>query len=104
MAYSASEVIAASIYIDKLYFPAQMAKSQARALTTSTGTAVCLIKKNGAQIATMTFSAGNATPAFANMASAVTVSAGDYITIEAPASPDATLYGVIVTLFSERYT
>lgn len=100
MAYTASQLITGSVFVDNLCFPINMARSQAYALTTSTGTAVCLVKHNGVQIATLTFSAGNAVGVFAAMASAVTVVPGGRITIEAPASPDATLDNVLVTLYS----
>lgn len=101
--YTASQVIAGHIFLDKAWFPAQMANSQAYALAASTGAAACIIKKNGGQIATMTFAGGNPVPAFANMAAAVTFAVGDRLTVEAPVVPDATLSDILLSLWSERY-
>jgi hypothetical protein len=105
MAYAASEVIYGHIFTDKAWYPAQMANSKCRALVAPTGNCSCIIKKNGAQIATIDFTAGNPVPVFANMAAAVTFdpATSDYITVEAPAAPDATLDQILLSLYSERY-
>ena len=103
MPYTSSQVIAGHVFIDKAWFPPQMANSSARALVASTGAAVCLIKKNGVQIATMTFAGGNPIPVFANMAAAVTFAVGDYMTVEAPVVLDDTLDDILLSLWSERY-
>lgn len=75
--------------------------TKARALTVSTGAAVCSIQKNGVQVATMTFSAGNAVPVISSMAGSLRLAAGDYLTLVAPAVPDATLYDVMFNPYTE---
>lgn len=70
--------------------------NKASAKTASTGTAVLTIKQNGSSVGTITFTASG-TGVF-SISSPVTVAVDDIITIEGPASPDATLADISVTL------
>lgn len=101
--YTASQMIAHHVFVDKVRFPAQLAESRARATDAATAEAVCSVQRNGVQIATMTFAASGQVATFADMSAAVSFDDGDYLTIVAPATPDSTLAGVAVTLFGERY-
>jgi len=100
---AASQVIAHHVFADKVSFPPQLANSSAKALVAATAETIFIIKKNGAQIATMTFAIAGTVPVFADMAAAVTFAPDDYLTVEGPAIPDATLSDISVTLFGERY-
>jgi len=91
------------VFVDKVAFPAQLANSAGRARVAPTGAATFILKKNAVQFATVEFSAGNPVPTFANMASPVTFAPDDYLYVEAPATPDATLEDLGITLFGERY-
>lgn len=103
MAYEANEIIAAQLLIDRQRYPAQMASSKAQALEAPTADTICVIKKNGVQIALLTFPAGDPVGVFSGMAAAEKCASGDYLTVEAPAVPDATFNNALISLFSERY-
>jgi hypothetical protein len=77
--------------------PANLAGSIAKAGTAATASTVFIIKKNGSQIGTMTFAAGGSTASF-SLASQVSVAVGDIIDMVAPATQDATLSDVSVTI------
>lgn len=63
----------------------------------STGAATFVIAKNGTQVGTIVFSAGNAS-GVVTVDSAVLFAVGDKLTVTAPASVDATLADVDFTL------
>jgi hypothetical protein len=75
--------------------PANAAGSRLKAGTAATGTAVFSIQKNGAQFLTATIAASGTTATFA---SSQTDFAADLLRIVAPASADATLADVAITL------
>lgn len=76
---------------------ASFAGSIASAGTAATATTTFLIKKNGAQINTITFAPASTTGIFGN-SSPVTFAAGDTISIEAPITPDASLADLLFTI------
>jgi hypothetical protein len=69
--------------------------------TTATGSATINIRKNGSNQGTVVFAAGTATPTFA-LASALSFAAGDRLELVGPASADATLADISVTLKGVR--
>ena len=77
--------------------PQNLTGSIAKAGTAATASTVFAIKKNGTQIGTMTFAASGSTASF-SFASAVSVAIGDIIDMVAPATQDATLSDISVTL------
>lgn len=85
-----------------LTFAADFGGSQGHADTAATASADFQVLKNGTLVGTIHFAAGSATPTFStNVGSGpvvVTFAAGDILTIVAPASADATLADVNVTL------
>ncbi|RUW57176.1 DUF2793 domain-containing protein [Mesorhizobium sp. M8A.F.Ca.ET.021.01.1.1] len=91
-----SEVIFSHIAGKGFTLPSALTGSLAVAAVASTGTAVLKIKKNGADVGTITFTA-SATGVFA-MASATAFVAGDILNIVAPSSPDATLANISASL------
>lgn len=71
------------------------------ALTTATADKVLTVKKNETDvIGTITFHAGLPTPTFASDETVLVP--GDYVTVRAPSSPDATLANIAVTLMATR--
>lgn len=68
----------------------------------ATAATVYTVKKNGVTIGTVTFGAGSATPTFSTDVGAGSVSVlfapGNVLSIEAPASADATLFDIAFTL------
>jgi hypothetical protein len=73
--------------------PQNFTGSVAKADVAATADATFIIKKNGTNVATFTFGAGNSTATFSTQSS-VSVNAGDVITVTAPSSQDATLFDV----------
>ena len=69
-------------------FTSTVARSLARARVTATASTIYVVKKNGAQVATVTFAAGATVGVWS---ANITWADGDFATIEAPATPDATL-------------
>jgi len=71
-------------------FPVDLSGSQVIANTAATASTVFSLKKNGTQFATITFAASGTVATFV-AASSTTLSPGDYLTLVAPASADASL-------------
>lgn len=82
-------------------FPINLTGSRGVASVAATASTTFLIKKNGTQVGTMVFAAAGTVATF-TMGSATTVTTADEITVEAPASPDATLSDVRFTLKATR--
>lgn len=76
--------------------PANAAGSRLKAGTAATGTAVFSIQKNGSEFLTATVAASGTTATFAG--SQVDFAAGDMLRIIAPATADATLADIAITL------
>ena len=71
--------------------------------TAATASTVFDIQQNGTTVATVTFAASGTTPTFATTGGvAINLSAGDVISLVAPASPDATAADLTVTLVGTR--
>jgi hypothetical protein len=80
--------------------PAGMTGSLGSSGTAATATPALSIKKNGASVGTATWSAAGTTATLA-MASPTAMVAGDILTVVAPASPDATLADVSLTMLGD---
>ncbi|QIV65772.1 putative tail fiber protein [Mesorhizobium phage Cp1R7A-A1] len=91
-----SEVIFSHVATKAFTLPSGLTGSRVVASVASTGTAVLKIKKNGADVGTITFTA-SATGVLA-MATATAFAPGDILTIVAPSSPDATLANISASL------
>jgi len=76
---------------------ANFSGSTAYAAEAATESSVFSINKNGSQIGTITYAAASDTATFSTQA-AISLTAGDVLSIVAPATPDATLSGVAFTL------
>lgn len=86
-------VIYRHVFARGFVIPPNLANSVAAAGTTSTGTAVFNVEKNGVSVGTMTFSAGFPAANF-SAAAPIAFNAGDELQIVAPAGPDAALAGL----------
>lgn len=95
-----NEVLARYTFRAEVTFPAGLNASRASSAVASTGTAVFSLKRNGVTFGTLTFTT-SATGVFAST-SPVVFSAGDTLTVVAPASADATLYDISITLAGSR--
>lgn len=93
---NAQILISAALGIGIL-FPSGAAASFAKATTAATASTVFSISKNGTPFATVTFGIGSSTGTF-TQASDSTFVAGDIFRIDGPATADATLAGVSITL------
>lgn len=86
-----------------LNFVANFVGSQFTATANATGSTVFTVKKNGSSIGTCTVGAGTTTGTFATSGgTAQSLAAGDVLSIEAPASADATLANPGITLAATR--
>lgn len=84
-------------------FPANFTNSLAIASVAATASTVFQITKNGASIGTITFGTGATTGTFASSGgTAQSIASGDILAIQAPASPDATLANIGITLTGTR--
>lgn len=97
----ASAVVVRFVAVRAINFASGMALSKAIANTAATGSTTFSIKKNGTQFATFAFAASGTSATF-TAASATAFAAGDVLTITAPASPDATLADIAITLAATR--
>lgn len=74
-------------------FTSTVARSLARARVAATASTVFVVKRNGTQVATVTFAAGATVGMWS---AAVAWADGDFATVEAPATPDATLADITI--------
>jgi hypothetical protein len=87
---TANLVLQRYVFAAAVTFPAGLAGSQGTAGTGATAMATFEVEKNGVNVGTMVFAAAATTATFA-MTSPTTFSAGDVLTLVAPAVPDTTL-------------
>lgn len=78
-------------------FPVSLTGSYAKARVAATASTTFSVQKNGSQVGTIVFAAG-ATSATFTAASAISLAAGDILSIIAPATADATLADIGFTL------
>lgn len=90
----ASEILAGAVSPYALTLSA--ANSAARAGIAATAQTIFVVKRGGTQIGTVTFAASATTGTISISSSAV--AAGDHLTINAPAVPDATLADIAFLL------
>jgi hypothetical protein len=83
-------------------YPANFAGSQGGALVASTGTATFDIQKNDVSMGTMVFTSDDEATFTTTSGTAKSLAPGDYLSVIAPASPDATLADIGFTLFGDR--
>lgn len=97
----ASQVILRYPFPRVVAFQATLPGSQARSAVAATGATVLTIARNGSSIGTINFGVA-ATMATFTFAADVTFVIGDILTITAPASPDATLASLGISLAGTR--
>ncbi len=91
------EDIEGHLFVDDVDFPANFSGSLAKADTAATASTVFNVLHNNVSVATITFGIGGTTGTF-SMASPLSVGAGDSLDLLCPATADATLANVKVTL------
>jgi hypothetical protein len=95
-----SEVIFSHIVTRDLKLSSGLAGSRAKSIGAATASTVLNIKKNGTNVGTITFAASGSTGTFA-MATATSFTGGDILTIVGPATADATLASVSISLLGD---
>lgn len=101
-------VIPASVDVLRLKVPIALELTQdlpltiATALVNPTANADFTIKKNSSSIGTIRFQSGSPLGILITFSSTVTFAAGDLLQITSPASPDATLADISITLVGKR--
>lgn len=83
-------------------FPIGLALSQATAEDDPTSNTTISVQKNGVEVGTIVFEAGSPTSALFTMASATSYAQGDVLRVIGPASPDATLGDLGLTLVAAK--
>lgn len=93
----ASELLIRYVSTDtSIQLPISLTGSGGGCGVVSTADAVFTLARNGTTIGTVTFPAGSGVPVF-SFTAAITFAAGDYFTVIAPSSQDATLADVSIT-------
>jgi hypothetical protein len=99
-AITASQVMTLYVSARTLNFPANFAGSQGYAVTAPTASVTFTVAVNGSTVGTIVFAASSHTSTFTTSSGAFTVTPGQYMTVTAPATADATLATVAFTLLS----
>lgn len=98
---SASAIVTRVPVARAVSFPAGLTGSIGKASVAATSSAAFDVQKNGGSVGTITFSAGAASATF-TASGAITLAAGDVLSIVAPATADATLANVGIVLAGTR--
>lgn len=88
---TASEVFPGAIPYS---FASTTARSTARASVAATASTMFVVRRNGTQVATVTFAAGATVGVWS---AGVTWADGDFAVVEGPATPDATLADITIS-------
>ncbi|MBV9199144.1 MAG: hypothetical protein JOY83_05280, partial [Alphaproteobacteria bacterium] len=94
---TANLVLQSYVFAASATVPAGVAGSRGTAATAATATTTFIIRKNSTNVGTMVFAAAAMTATF-TMSSATAFSAGDVLTLVAPAAPDVTLANLAWTI------
>jgi hypothetical protein len=101
--YTNSQVILAYPVDRAVTFAGNLANSKATLTAAVTASTTFVVKKNGTQIGTIVFSTGTTATSFTTTSGAAqTFAAGDILSIEGPASADATAAGLGFSLQGTR--
>lgn len=100
-ALSDGQTVLRYVAAEAMTIPAGMTGSQGSAGTAATASTEFTVSKNGTSAGTMTFAASGTTATFA-AASDISLAAGDVLTVAGPATADATLADVAVTILVNK--
>jgi hypothetical protein len=95
---NASEVLLRLKFTRSVQFSDDFSGSYAFSEVAANASSVFSIKKNGAEVGTITFAASGTTGTFATSGGSVSFAAGDILKIVAPGSQDSTLADIGITL------
>jgi hypothetical protein len=96
-----SQVLTRIVVARAVTLPANLSGSYASAITAATGATSLSLRRNGISIGSIEFAAGANTATF-SFAAAVTVAAGDFLSLHNQTTADPTLANVSVTLVATR--
>jgi hypothetical protein len=98
---TSSQILLDWVFVEDVTFADDFAGSRATVGTTPTSTFIATIQKNGSNVGTVSISTGGMAT-FATTAGALSCVAGDLLTVVAPASADATIARLRITLKGTR--
>ena len=93
-----SEMLLRFNYPRAVTLPANLVGSRITAAAAATATTDFILSKNGGSIATLRFAAAGTTATIVGMGSDITFAVNDQLSIQAPATPDATLADIAFTI------
>lgn len=100
---AASGIVLRHVFVRAANFADDFSGSQASADTAATASTVFVVKKNGSNIGTISFSSAGTTGVFATSGSTIeTFVPGDVLSVIAPSSPDATLANISLNFAGSR--
>lgn len=92
-----SEVLAIYMVVESMTLAANFANAATYVGTNPTSSFVLTVKKNGSSVGTVTIATNGAVTLATSGGTAVSLASGDRLTLEAPATPDATVASVGIT-------
>lgn len=96
-----SQLLSRIIFTRAITFPINLTATQCSARVAATASTTLTLNKNGTSIGTLVFAASGTTPTI-TFSAAVSFAAGDILTITGPATADATLADVSLTIAAFR--
>lgn len=100
-AMTSSQTLARILFTRTVVFPSSLTGSQCSAGTAATGSTTVTLNKNGSSIGTLVWAASGTVPTI-TFSSSVTFNAGDLLTVVGPATADATLAAISLTIAATR--
>lgn len=99
---TASARVARYVFVEAATFPANLAGSQVKVGTNATATAVIDVQKNGSSIGSISIATSGVATLTTTSGTVKSFAVGDVLDLVAPASPDATLALVTITLLANK--
>lgn len=97
-----SETVLRYVFTRATTFADELAGSHGSAGVAATAVTTFSVKKNGSDVGTVAFGVGGSIATFTTTGTTVSFASGDVLSIVAPATPDATLADISITLTGMR--